>query len=210
MGGVGVSLQGKKNVLLLENQAAETQVSTTGKGNLEIMSSAFTVQRQFSAVHRTGSSWGTWFCEKLAGQWVHKRWVGERIAPTSSHSGLEKVTSLPLHHGWTVTYQLQYPEKSRKDRASVRDCGPLRMMLSEAATAIQPSHENGAHRGNLDSNKILQLNSNKIQIWREKQNEYRAKKRVEEKNTPTKAKQHLLMSRACILSNMKQWLLWAR
>lgn len=93
---------------------------------------------------------------------------------------------------------------SRKDRASVRDCGPLRMMLSEAATAIQPSRENGAHRGNLDSNKILQLNSNKIQIWREKQNEYRAKKRVEEKNTPTKAKQHLLMSRACILSNMKQ------
>lgn len=46
----------RKESVLLVSQAAETKVNTTVKGNLGIMSSAFTLQTQFSAIHRTGSS----------------------------------------------------------------------------------------------------------------------------------------------------------
>lgn len=90
---------------------------------------------------------------------------------------LGKVLSLPFHHGWTATSQLQYPGKSRKGKASVRDYGPIRMMLSKAATATQPSPENRKLRGNLDSNKIHATN-----VLERKTKWVEGRKTVEEKN----------------------------
>lgn len=98
-----------------------------------------------------------WYYEKLAGQWVHERWAGEKSAARSWRSKLRKVRSLPCHQleagQWIPSADCSNTQE-HLEQARVSDYGPLGVMLLKVATAIQLDPGNRKHRGNLDLNKL--------------------------------------------------------